>query len=94
MTLFLVRMRALFWWFPFHPFGYAMRGSWSMIVLWFTFLVGWFFKALVMRWGGRRLYMATRPIALGLILGEFVAAIFWTIISTLAGVPGPSILRW
>ena len=93
-TLFLVWMRALFWWFPFHPLGYAMRGSWSMIVLWFPFLVAWFFKALVMRWGGRRLYIATRPIALGMILGEFVAAILWSIISSAASVPGPPILRW
>jgi len=94
VTLFLVRMRALFWWFPFHPLGYAMRGSWSMIVLWFPFLVGWVFKALVMRWGGRRLYTFARPIALGLILGEFVAAIVWSIISAIAGAPGPPVLRW
>jgi len=94
ITLILVRTRALLWWFPFHPLGYAMRGSWSMIVLWFPFLVGWFFKALVMRWGGRKLYAVTRPIALGLVLGEFVAAIVWTIVSSLAGVPGPPVLRW
>ena len=50
--------------------------------------------SLVMRWGGRSLYISARPVALGLILGEFVAAIFWTVVSSLAGAPGPPVLRW
>ncbi|MCC6442121.1 MAG: hypothetical protein IT210_01555 [Armatimonadetes bacterium] len=90
VTLFLAAMRARFWWWPFHPMGYALCASWSMIVFWFPILIAWVLKTLIARYGGMRLYTQARPFFLGLILGEFTMAVFWTGISALTRAPAPS----
>ena len=88
-TIFLTYMRAMFYWWPFHPLGYALCGSWSMIVFWFPCLLAWMLKGLFLRYGGMKLYIKARPWFLGMILGEFSMAILWTIISASTGAPTP-----
>jgi len=82
-------MRARFWWWPFHPLGYALCASWTMIVFWFPVLIAWILKTLIARYGGMRLYTRARPFFLGLILGEFSMAVLWTGISALTRTPAP-----
>ncbi len=90
-TAFLYVMRTRFWWWPFHPLGYAMGAAWPAMVYWSAFLVGWAAKALILRYGGARAYARGRPFFLGLILGEFAAALFWSALVALFGVRAPSI---
>ena len=90
MTIFLVIMRTVFWWWPLHPLGYALSASWTMIVFWFPVLVAWAIKQPMMRYGGMKLYRNFRPFFLGMIFGEFGLAVLWTIISWAANVPAPS----
>lgn len=90
-TLFLYWMRIRFWWWPFHPMGYAMGAAWPAIVYWFAFLIGWISKAFILRYGGVRLFLRARPFFLGLILGEFAAAVFWTFLTAAFGLRSPSI---
>ena len=40
--------------------------------MFFTVLVAWMIKSMVLRYGGPRLFHRLRPFFLGLILGEFV----------------------
>lgn len=75
VTMFLVFMRATFFWWPFHPLGYALMGSWGTIIFWFSALLAWIFKSLTMRYGGMQIYRTVRPFFLGLIIGEFSASI-------------------
>ena len=70
-TVFLTIMRALYWWWPFHPLGYALSASWTMIVFWFPVLLAWLVKYPIMRYGSIRLYQQIRPLFLGMIWGEF-----------------------
>jgi len=86
ITLFLVLMRSAFYWWPLHPIGYALAGSWSTIQFWFPALVAWMLKSLSIRYGGMRFYSRSRPFFLGLIIGEFgfaslsvliTAIVFW-----------------
>lgn len=89
VATFLSYMRALFYWWPLHPLGYALCGSWTMIVFWFSCFLAWLIKFLILRYGGMRLYIKARPWFLGMILGEFGMAVLWTLISALTGAPTP-----
>jgi hypothetical protein len=89
VTVFLSYMRSMFFWWPFHPLGYALMGSWTMVVMWFSCLVAWLIKAPVLRYGGMKLYLRARPFFIGLMLGEFAMAVFWTLISATTGAPTP-----
>jgi len=81
LTLFLVFMRARFAWFPFHPLGYAVAPTWAMIAFWFPFFIAWVIKSAVMRFGGIDTYRKICPFMLGLILGEFGSAVFWSLMN-------------
>ena len=88
-TAFLAVMRASFVGWPFHPLGFAVAPSWTMIVFWFPCLVAWVVKSLILRWGGMRLYRTARPFFLGLVLGEFSSAVVWTVFSFITRAPAP-----
>jgi hypothetical protein len=74
-VLLLARTR-LAWW-PFHPIGYAISGSWSMNLVWMPLLIAWIIKGILLRYGGVRLYRAALPFFLGIILGQCIAGSLW-----------------
>lgn len=76
-TMFLFLMRARIPWWFLHPIGYAMGPSWPMIQLWFSTLVGWILKSLIVRYGGFQAFRFLRPLFLGMVLGEYTAAGVW-----------------
>ncbi|MDE0297105.1 MAG: hypothetical protein OXN17_00560 [Candidatus Poribacteria bacterium] len=78
-------MRRLFLWWPFHPAGYVIGGTWSLNLLWFSIFVSWAVKLIVLRFGGRRLHQQVGIFFIGLVLGEFVAASSWGIVGTIMG---------
>jgi len=79
-TLFLNVMKMRFIWWPFHPAGYAVSSTHGGHLLWFSVLLSWTAKLLILRYGGLRAYRKALPFFFGLILGDFVLASFWTII--------------
>ncbi|UCH35556.1 MAG: hypothetical protein JSV65_04180 [Armatimonadota bacterium] len=83
----LTIMRAQFLWWPFHPVGYAISGSWSINLVWTPMLIAWAIKLGVLRYGGLRLYRRALPFFLGLILGETVAGCGWSLIGIAWGIP-------
>lgn len=88
-TIFLSYMRAMFYWWPFHPLGYALCISWTMSVFWFSCFIAWLIKSLFLRYGGMKFYIKARPWFLGMVLGEFGMAVVWTLISAITGCPTP-----
>jgi hypothetical protein len=50
---------------------------------WFSILVGWLAKVLIVRFGGARLFDRARPMFIGLIFGEALAAGFWLIVNAI-----------
>lgn len=79
-TLFLAAMRTQFVWWPFHPVGYLVAGSFGLFRLWLPIFLTWLVKSLLLRYGGLSAYHRARPFFLGLILGEFGAAFLRTIV--------------
>lgn len=89
-TAFLAYMRYLYFWWPFHPLGYAICYSWTLMVFWFPCLVAWLLKIVVMRYGGMKMYVRARPFMLGMIMGEFSMAVVWALVAWVFNVPAPS----
>lgn len=90
-TIFLYFMRSRFWWWPFHPLGYAIGAAWPGTVWWSAFLIGWFLKSRIIKYGGIKLFRQLRPIFLGMIFGEFFTAFLWAALKALFGWSPPSI---
>ena len=79
-SLFLAGMRARFVWWPFHPAGYLVAGSFGLFRLWLPIFVSWFCKVMILRYGGLRAYKTALPFFIGLILGEFSAGFLRTVL--------------
>lgn len=90
VTTAIVALRSRVLWFPIHPLGYALCGTWTMMVFWFPCLVAWLLKMVILRYGGMRLYTRLRPMFLGMVLGEFTAAVLWTVPSLFWRTPTPA----
>lgn len=88
ITIGLSIARVRFTWWPFHPLGYAMGPSWPLIQIWFSIFVGWLMKMILMRYGSGRTYRKARPLFLGLVAGEFLAAGIWVVVSAVTGTRG------
>jgi Family of unknown function (DUF6785)/Domain of unknown function (DUF6784) len=89
VILFLATMRAQFVEWPFHPAGYLVAGSFGLMRLWLPLFFSWMVKALLLRYGGLRAYRAALPFFIGLVLGEFSAGFFRTILDLLFGLRLP-----
>jgi len=63
--------------FPFHPAGYALGMNFGVDYYWFGLLVALLVKGFVQRYWGLRGYDRLRVIAIGVVLGEFVAEGIW-----------------
>ncbi len=85
-TAFLMAMRSRFTWWPFHPIGYAVAGTFTMHWLWSATLIGWLIKLLIIRYGGMKSYRRYIPFFIGLILGDYMTGSVWAIYGSIFGV--------
>ena len=74
---FLLFMRQRFLWWPFHPIGYIVGVTYAPHHLWFSTLLGWKCKILMLKCFGVGSYRRFQPLFLGLILGEYLMSAFW-----------------
>ncbi|MFN4242434.1 MAG: DUF6785 family protein [Tepidisphaerales bacterium] len=81
LLLYIGRLTFPSW--PLHPIGLLMVGSYPLNTLWLSFFVGWLAKVLVVRFGGTELYAAAKPVAIGIIVGESLAAALWMLTAML-----------
>ncbi|MGC8668226.1 MAG: DUF6785 family protein [Chthonomonadales bacterium] len=83
LALHILRMR--FTWWPLHPLGLAVSGSWSMNTIWLPMLIAWVCKVCVLRYGGLRSYRTALSFFYGLILGDYLTGCAWPIVGWLLG---------
>ena len=86
VTGFLMFMRLRFYWWPFHPVGYAISGTSTMTWLWCATFFGWLIKVLVIRYGGMKNYKLGIPFFIGLIIGDYIIGSLWAIYGSITGV--------
>ena len=77
-----------FFWWPLHPLGFVIGVGWLTGQIWFSVLVAWLLKLIVLQYGGSKLYNQTKPFFLGMILGEATVAGTWLVIDWIAGETG------
>jgi hypothetical protein len=80
-----LKLRLPYW--PFHPLGFAVSGSWSMNTIWVPTFIAWAIKAIVLRYAGLRGYRTLLPFFFGLILGDFTVGCLWPLVGWLFQVP-------
>ena len=56
--------------FPIHPILFLVAGTYPCMLSWSSFLLGWFMKVLVVRFGGGGVYQKLKPLFIGLIAAE------------------------
>jgi hypothetical protein len=82
-TAALAAARIRWLWWPLHPAGFAVSGSWSMALFAPSIFVSWLAKALLLRYGGMNSYRPAARFFMGMVLGEFAAGTFWGILGIL-----------
>jgi hypothetical protein len=80
-ALLLALLRARYTWFPFHPMGFALGVGGTVDRWWFALLLCTVIKGAVIRYGGVRGFQKTAPFFMGLVLGNYVIACFWTLVA-------------
>jgi hypothetical protein len=75
----VLRLR-LSWW-PFHPVGYVLANSLPIEYGLVPMFIAWIAKVNVTRYGGLKLYRATLPLAVGLIIGDVLNTMVWNIVA-------------
>lgn len=93
MGLLMVARHKLLWW-PFHPLGFVVSFGRVMEGIWFTILLAWLAKALIMRFGGANIYRRMQPFFLGIALGHISAGGVWLVIDGFTGTVGNRILLY
>ncbi len=79
-TYLLMFLTFRFTWWPLHPVGYAVSGSWSINVFWLSIFFAWMAKFAILRYGGLDVHRRASPFFAGLIIGEFLMGTFWSIL--------------
>lgn len=72
--------------FGLHPIGFLAASVYAMQMLWFSLLLGWALKWLILRYGGGRGYTALLPFFLGLIVGDVLNGVVWIALGYLTGI--------
>ena len=70
--------------------GFAISVGWLTSQIWFSALIAWLLKGVIVRFGGVRLFRNLRPFFLGLILGEVAVQGVWAVVYSLSAEKG----RW
>jgi hypothetical protein len=66
---------------PFLPVGYLVSATWYIYIAWFSILLGWLAKTLILKYGGSELYQKGRPFFVGITFGEALAMGFWLLVT-------------
>jgi hypothetical protein len=74
-----------FLWWPLHPIGCTTGSSWGIQMFLLSICLGWFFKYIVLKYGGARSSDKAKPFFLGLILGEYLIGAIWIIVGLFCG---------
>jgi hypothetical protein len=84
----LTLVKSRFVGFPLHPIGMTLGLTHPVYQVWFSVFVAWLLKAVILKYGGARLYLRLRPLFLGVVLGAFGSAGLWLLIDAITGMSG------
>lgn len=79
---------------PLLPIGFVLSGTPLINNAWFSVLLGWLAKVVLQKLGGNRLLADARPVFIGLIFGEALAAAIWMLITFFLAMGGFDYFRY
>ncbi|HNR35325.1 MAG TPA: hypothetical protein PKO36_09100 [Candidatus Hydrogenedentes bacterium] len=79
VSIVLAVLRMAFHWWPLHPVGFAISGSWGMEQIWLCVMIAWLIKVILLKYGGAKAYKPVVPLFVGLIMGDFMVGSFWNL---------------
>ncbi len=92
LLLMLAHQRLLWW--PIHPLSFPIGAIWCTHQVMASMLLAWVAKVTTLHYGGVRLYNATKPLFLGLILGQYLTGGLWLVIDGFTGVQANYLFFW
>lgn len=75
-------------WWPLMPVGFVASYGAFISNAWFSIFVGWLVKTILVRFGGATMFNAAKPVFVGLILGESLAALLGLLVNFIMVVNG------
>jgi hypothetical protein len=72
-------LRLRFTWWPLHPVLFLVWGTYPLANFSHSFLLGWFVKTAVTRFGGGRAHRKTVPLMIGVIAGDLAGGLLWMV---------------
>jgi len=63
----------------------TLMGTWAMYKLWFSALLAFGIKAVILRYGGLKAYNRLKPLFLGVIFAGFVIPAIMLVVNMLVG---------
>jgi hypothetical protein len=82
----VLALRSSAW--PFMPVGYVACFTWYLEMAWYSIMLGWLCKVLILRFGGATMFMQLRPLFVGIIFGEALAAATWLVVNIVLAAQG------
>ena len=73
-------MKGRFLWWPLHPIGFPIMGTRVTNAIWFSVMIAWLIKVLVLKYGGTPLFRRSRHFFLGMVLGSVGVTGTWLVI--------------
>ena len=89
----LTYIRHRFLWWPLHPIGFPVGGTYMMYFAWSSMFIAWLLKLIILRYGGSKLYRKLRPLFLGMVLGQVTSHGLWMMVDYFTGMTG-DVSRW
>ena len=92
MTIF-TWMKSRFMWWPLHPIGFPIMATRVTDQIWFSVMLAWLIKVMVLKYGGTPLFRRSRHFFLGMILGSVSVSGLWLVIDFFTGQVGNHVMR-
>jgi len=92
MTIF-TWMKSRFLWWPLHPIGFPIMATRVTDQIWFSVMLAWLIKVIVLKYGGTPLFRRSRHFFLGMILGSVAVSGLWLVIDFFTGQVGNYVMR-
>ena len=80
VMLAMIYLRYRFVWWPLHPVGLAISGSYLARLISFTVFMAWLIKLVMLKVGGPTVYRKSRPFFVGLLVGYILGVAFSALI--------------
>ena len=92
MGLLTFLKQRLLWW-PIHPISLPISTLYMTDMLMLSVFIAWLVKALILKYGGPKLFDRGKPFFVGLVVGQFTCMGFWIVVDHFTGMKG-NIVYW